>query len=175
MSDLVEGEGAARWAAPAAIGARDATLDDLPALAALEIAAHHDPWTAAQLEAELHTPHAHVWCLPGEVGDEAAMRAQLIFWLIADEAHILNVATHPAWKRRGLASALLKALLARAALLGVTQALLEVRRSNAAAIGLYARHGFEIVGARRGYYAGVGGAPDEDALLMTREILCANP
>ena len=40
---------------------------------------------------------------------------------------------------------------------------LEVRESNAPAIQLYRRLGFDQVGLRRGYYSDTG----EDALLMT--------
>lgn len=159
------------WEAPADLGARDATAADLGAMAALELAAHHDPWTAAQLQAELDTPHAHVWCVPAAAPDDPPIRAQLIFWIVADEAHILNVATHPAAQRQGLASGLIRALLERASRHHIAQVLLEVRRSNLPAIGLYISHGFEQVGARKGYYAGVAGGPAEDALLMTREIV----
>jgi ribosomal-protein-alanine N-acetyltransferase len=40
-----------------------------------------------------------------------------------------------------------------------------VRRSNSPAIALYTSEGFEVVGARRGYYR----LPEEDALLMSME------
>ena len=39
---------------------------------------------------------------------------------------------------------------------------LEVRKSNAAAIALYSKLGFEIEGVRKGYYEDTG----EDALIM---------
>lgn len=77
---------------------------------------------------------------------------------VAGEAHVLAMAVLPAWRGRGVASALL-----RAALSGARAAYLEVRESNAAGRGFYARHGFEVAGRRRGYYA-----DGEDALLMTR-------
>jgi ribosomal-protein-alanine N-acetyltransferase len=76
---------------------------------------------------------------------------------VGDEVHVLAIAVLPAWRRRGIASALLGAVRggARAAYLGV-------RESNSAGLGFYARHGFEVAGRRRGYYA-----DGEDALLMT--------
>jgi ribosomal protein S18 acetylase RimI-like enzyme len=49
---------------------------------------------------------------------------------------------------------------------GAQRVFLEVRRSNAAAIGLYERSGFRPVGVRRGYYA----SPREDALTMALEV-----
>ena len=59
--------------------------------------------------------------------------------------------------------ALLDALCARAAALDLAFLTLEVRASNAPAIALYRKHGFQAVGQRRNYYQ----KPDEDALLMT--------
>jgi ribosomal-protein-alanine N-acetyltransferase len=44
---------------------------------------------------------------------------------------------------------------------------LEVRRSNSAAIALYQRTNFQIVGERANYYRGKDGR--EDAILMRRE------
>ena len=64
---------------------------------------------------------------------------------------------------RGIADALLDALCARAAALNLAFLTLEVRASNAPAIALYRKHGFQTVGQRRNYYQ----KPDEDALLMT--------
>ena len=64
---------------------------------------------------------------------------------------------------RGIADALLDALCARAAALDLAFLTLEVRASNAPAIALYRKHGFQTVGQRRNYYQ----KPDEDALLMT--------
>ncbi len=76
---------------------------------------------------------------------------------VAEEVHVLAIAVLPAWRRCGIASALLGRVL-----VGARAAYLEVRESNAAGRGFYAWHGFEGVGRRRGYYA-----DGEDALLMT--------
>ena len=65
-----------------------------------------------------------------------------------DEAEILNLAVDPAWRRRGVASALLNAVVERAH--GVI--FLEVAAPNAAAIALYHRHGWVDSGFRPGYY-----------------------
>jgi ribosomal-protein-alanine N-acetyltransferase len=80
----------------------------------------------------------------------------------ADELHINNVAVREQYRRRGLGSALLSAILARGKKRGARKAFLEVRASNVAAQALYARHEFEVVGRRANYYS----APLEDALVM---------
>ena len=85
------------------------------------------------------------------------------FLHVLDEGDIGNVAVAPEFRRQGVADALLEALCARAAALDLAFLTLEVRASNAPAIALYRKHGFQAVGQRRNYYQ----KPDEDALLMT--------
>ncbi|RKJ81530.1 ribosomal-protein-alanine N-acetyltransferase [Butyricicoccus sp. 1XD8-22] len=83
---------------------------------------------------------------------------------VLDEGYITNVAVLPAFRRQGIAGALIAELLRRAE--GLSFVTLEVRASNAAAIALYEKYGFEPVGTRRGFYR----QPVEDALLMTRRL-----
>jgi ribosomal-protein-alanine N-acetyltransferase len=92
----------------------------------------------------------------------------LVAWHVADELHILNVATAPAMRRRGVASALIQEALVYAASEHVRILLLEVRRSNRAAIKLYRGFGFTALGVRPRYYAD----NDEDAVEM---ILALDP
>ena len=65
-----------------------------------------------------------------------------------DEAEILNLAVDPAWRRRGVGSALLSAVLEGA---GGT-IFLEVAESNSPAIALYRKQGWVDAGLRSGYY-----------------------
>lgn len=85
------------------------------------------------------------------------------FWLMYDEAHISTLAVGIEWRRKGLGEMLLITLLDEARRLGASRATLEVRVSNLAAQGLYAKYGFEQVGRRKAYYADNG----EDALILT--------
>lgn len=82
-------------------------------------------------------------------------------WLLADECHILNVAVHPKFRRRGVGAYLLDAALFDAAQRRAALISLEVRRSNLAARGLYRKFSFEERRLRRGYYG-----PGEDAIVM---------
>ena len=81
-----------------------------------------------------------------------------------DEAWVQNIAVRRAGQRRGTGRALLEALLAEAARLGIKQTLLEVAVDNAPAQRLYATYDFEPVGIRRGYYQ----PSNTDALVMMR-------
>jgi ribosomal-protein-alanine N-acetyltransferase len=76
--------------------------------------------------------------------------------------HLMNVAVDPDRVRRGVATALIAALLERVG--DEAQVTLEVRRSNTAAVALYERFGFRSAGVRPRYYADNG----EDAVIMWR-------
>jgi [ribosomal protein S18]-alanine N-acetyltransferase len=116
-------------------------------------------------EAELARSFAWVWVLRLESASSAPV-GFLLAWSVADEVHLLEIATHAGQRRRGIARRLLGALLERAELDGKRLVLLEVRRSNQAAIALYDSLGFVTTGVRRGYYSDNG----EDALEMRLSI-----
>jgi ribosomal-protein-alanine N-acetyltransferase len=80
----------------------------------------------------------------------------------ADVWHLMNIAIDPPARRRGIATALLEEMIARAGHDGSYT--LEVRPSNSPAIALYERFGFRSAGTRRRYYQDTG----EDALIMWR-------
>lgn len=86
--------------------------------------------------------------------------------IIIDEAHILDLAVRPGYRRRGIATALVKHLLEVVKSYGCRTVLLEVRCSNIAAVNLYKKIGFYQVGRRKDYYQ----FPQEDALIMRKNI-----
>ena len=135
-------------------------------IAELERACFSVPWSRESVASELENPVA--WYVVAEEGGQllgyAGMHA------ILDEGYITNIATSPAHRRRGVADALLCALKARAAERELSFLSLEVRLSNAAAQGLYRKHGFAPSGLRRGYYH----SPKEDALIMQLDLLPQN-
>lgn len=137
---------------------RPATMDDVPALAAIERTCFGRDEADDVLAAELTRSWARVRVaeLPGE-----GVVAFIDGWLVADEFEVHFVATRPAWQRRGLAARLLDHLLAEAFGEGARASVLEVRRGNGAAQALYRSRGFEVVADRRGYYD-----DGEDALVM---------
>jgi ribosomal-protein-alanine N-acetyltransferase len=123
-------------------------------------------FSEAELRAELARPGSLSWV--ARAGDAEAHggtsdppRAFLSVWHVADELHVLNLVTHPDYRRRGLARALMNELVAFARGHGVRRLLLEVRRSNRPAIALYRALSFAAVGVRVRYYR-----DDEDAVEM---------
>ena len=132
-------------------------------VAALEQICFAHPWSLNALELELRNPLAVYFTAldsGGEVVGYAGMHC------ILGEGHITNLAVSPALRRRGIARALLGALLSYAGNQELYLLTLEVRASNTAAIALYSQLAFAPVGLRKGYYD----APKEDALIMTLEL-----
>src|SRR6266404_5148150 len=85
----------------------------------------------------------------------------------AGEAHILNLCIGETFRCRGIGRRLLGVLIERGTAAGMSEAFLEVRPSNTAAIRLYLSLGFEQVGMRRGYYQALGGREDAAVLKLT--------
>ena len=85
---------------------------------------------------------------------------------VLDEGQVTNIATLPEFRRVGLASRVLDAIIAEAKKRRLSVLFLEVRQSNLAARQLYEKFGFSVVGCRKGFYH----HPREDALLMRKEF-----
>ncbi|MEK6286551.1 MAG: ribosomal protein S18-alanine N-acetyltransferase [Acidobacteriota bacterium] len=83
-------------------------------------------------------------------------------WVVEDELHVNNVASHPEYRRIGIGRSLMEAAIDEASRRGGAQVVLEVRASNEAAQLLYRELGFSFIGRRRDYYR----LPTEDALMM---------
>ena len=111
------------------------------------------------LDAELGREIALPWLLRNSSNEPVAFS---LAWSVADELHLLDMASHPAHRRKGHARALLDELLSYARREQKRLVLLEVRQTNEPAILLYRSAGFTTTGVRRGYYSDTG----EDALEM---------
>jgi len=139
---------------------------DVAAIDALGREAFHDP--DFSIHGEITRPWGRVWMARSpDSGEGDSPLGFLVGWHVADELHILNIATMPAARRRGVARALMEESLRYAAEHHIRIMLLEVRRSNRAAIKLYRGFGFTALGVRSRYYD-----DDEDAIEM---ILALDP
>lgn len=156
--------------APAALRVRRVAPADLPRLVEIERAGFAHPWSEQQLRDELSNAWSVVLVagLDGPGGGEL-VAGHLVLWVVHDELHVLNVATAPEHRRRGVGRALMREAHALGRARACRLATLEVRRSNAAAIALYLALGYRQVGVRPRYYV----EENEDALLMTLELVPA--
>jgi ribosomal-protein-alanine N-acetyltransferase len=134
---------------------------DLDVVEAIERESYPTPWSRAMFDAELRKPSS--LAIGAFTGDGLVGYAFVSRYV--DAWHVMNVAVAHAYRRRGIASALLERMFEVTGTDPRRGYTLEVRVSNAGAIQLYERLGFEQRGIRRGYYTD----NREDALIMWRE------
>lgn len=146
-----------------AVEIRAMRRDDVDEVAIIERDAQPNPWSRDVFLEEMTRAWAHIDVLREEPGGPIA--AFLNYWIVGDEVHVLNVATHPDHRRRGHAARLLDHVTAVARAQGCRFLTLEVRRKNRPALRLYRAHGYRPVGMRPRYYD-----DGEDAVIMLQEL-----
>jgi ribosomal-protein-alanine N-acetyltransferase len=130
-------------------------------VAQLEKMCFADPWSEKSISSELDNILA-LWYVAleddrvvGYVGSQTC----------GSETDMMNIAVHPAFRRRGIAEALVDCLIRELKNRGSTSLTLEVRASNEGAQALYEKLNFVQVGRRPNYYRN----PREDALILRKE------
>lgn len=134
---------------------------DLDEVLEIEMQSFPKPWTRSMFESELKNPVSFAIVLNAESGGKVVLAAYIVYWVVHGEAHILNIAVAPGFRRRGAAELLLGTVLEQMRRNLVFEVFLEVRRSNEAARKLYGNFGFRESFERKNYYG------DEDAIVMT--------
>lgn len=142
------------------------TLADVPGVMEIEKEAFSNPWSLEMVKKELTQEWSTVLLLEESTPWGWELRAFAIFWIVADEVHVLNVATHVASRRKGFGRRIMDEVVLAGRARNCRIATLEVRRSNAAAIALYTALGFRTVGMRPKYYAD----NQEDAVVMIMDL-----
>ena len=144
------------------VGIRPMTEADVGQVFAIERASYQFPWSEGIFRDCLRVGYVcRVLSADGLVIGYGVMSVG------AGEAHVLNLCVADEYRCRGLGRRMLAYLLERGAGAGMSEAFLEVRPSNTAAIRLYLAVGFEQVGMRRGYYQAVGGREDAAVLRLS--------
>lgn len=129
-------------------------------IAALERECFSTPWSEAMLTEVLFDSQASFIVAESEDGGVLGYAGLQV---VLDEGYIDNIAVEPNARRHGVADELLD-VFCRFGEANLAFLTLEVRASNAPAIALYRKHGFEEAGRRKNYYT----KPTEDAVIMTR-------
>ncbi len=143
-----------------------AAASDIDALLVIENQSFLSPWPRQHFQSELDQPHSFILLAQRHVPSPRNIMGYLIFWLIIDEMHILNLAVGPCYRRQGIARGLILEAIRLAQAKHCQTAWLEVRPSNRAALTLYQSLGFEHVMTRKRYYSDTG----EDALIFSRSL-----
>ena len=155
---------------------------DIAQVAEIDQESFPDMWPPANFKRELQTRLAHyivadlVNTATGQAVPAKPPTSQQYlagfagFWILADEAHVTNIAVRHAHRRRGIGEFLLICLINLAQELNARVLALEVRASNAAAQGLYNKYGFDQVTVRQRYYTN----NQENAIVMVTGDITAS-
>lgn len=151
---------------------------DIEEVAAIESRCFSDPWSASVIASTLSA--SGTFALAAQA-DDGAICGYLFASFLGGvfykdgtpepstdetiwECELQNIAVSPLARRKGVASALLRALIDQCERIACDRIMLEVREQNTAARNLYRAFGFFEVGIRKNYYTN----PKENAVLMDR-------
>lgn len=142
---------------------RPATLSDATACHQFQSTTLPETWSTERWEQEITSKQYQTLLA------EADHIIGLIHWQhVTDEAEIHTIGVAEAYRKRGIASALITHAIQQMRQQNITQIHLEVRSSNLAAQALYQSHDFTHSGTRKGYYKSTNGP--EDAVLMGKKL-----
>lgn len=140
---------------------------DLPAVVGIENISFTTPWSEILFFNEIYKQRS---IAKVAVIEEACSVQRVVGYIcanyVADEGHILNLAVHPDFRKKGIAKTLAENILKELKETDCRFLYLEVRASNNAARELYEGFGFNVVGTRKNYYTN----PEENALIMMLRI-----
>lgn len=139
-----------------------ASENDLSEIETIEKNSFSVPWSEGSFREELVRPFSYLYVAKPDNGRLLPVLGYVCFWILFGELHLLNLAVHSDYRRKGIGRNLLEFALNMGETAGVEMAALEVRPSNTAAVNLYEQAGFVEVGRRRGYYSDT----HEDAIIM---------
>jgi ribosomal-protein-alanine N-acetyltransferase len=140
--------------------------EDLDEVMKIEEVSFSSPWSRGMFLSELKdNPFSNL--LTAKLIDSHQIIGYSCFWIVFGEVHIMNLAVHPDWRRKGIATRLVEKAISTSHQHAVKKLHLEVRRSNEPARRLYEKFGFQVVAVRSNYYA----QPREDALLMAMDLV----
>jgi ribosomal-protein-alanine N-acetyltransferase len=141
---------------------RAASRDDIDAVMEIEETCFSLPWARGDVERDIADNILSAYFVAETAGAVCGCAGM---WVVSDECHIMTIAVAPEHRRSGIGAMLLMKLMDEARLRGASRYFLEVRASNAPAIGMYEKFGFKTIDVRRAYYEN----NKEDAVIMMKE------
>lgn len=138
-------------------------LQDIATVCNIERQVFNFPWPAEGFLYELENRDYNI-SLVGLLNQ--LMATYSVSYIVCDELHISNVAVVPQFRRLKIGETMLRLVLRIGLEKKCHLVHLEVRKNNVAAIALYQKYGFQVVGVRKNYYQN----DNEDALLMTKKF-----
>jgi len=138
--------------------ARKMELADVEQVYQLEARLFSPPWSRQAFRTEITD---NEFTLPVVLQHDDCVIGYMVLYMVADEAHLANIAVAPEYQGHGLGTLMLQQAVQQAVANQCEMMYLEVRVSNSRAIDLYKNAGFVELGIRKRYYE-----DKEDALLM---------
>lgn len=137
-------------------------IEKIKNIAALECEAFSNPWTLEMIQSSMASDFDHVEVM----GKDGIFQGYIIYSVVCDSADLLRVAAKSEYRRQGIGTSLMEMMIKDCEKLGVQNIFLEVRQSNAPAIGMYGKFGFQEISRRKRYYT----SPVEDGIVMQKEM-----
>lgn len=150
-----------------AFSLRKATEDDLSELIRIESVTQATGWKKDHFKTEFQKPYSETLVYTDDATD-TKLACYIVYWVMFKECQILNLAVDLPYRGLGFGRRLVKKVVSNAVNKGITKILLEVRKSNVAAIQLYQKCGFVITHVRKGFYSN-GEDAYEMALYLDRD------
>ncbi|MDH7511928.1 MAG: ribosomal protein S18-alanine N-acetyltransferase [Clostridiales bacterium] len=140
-------------------------VEDLPSVLAIESQSFPNPWHESTFRGEIqHRPISFPLAVVHSRLNKVI--GYIIFWQVGEDVQVNNIAIHPDFRRLGIGEAVLKQVIELVRWRGARLVTLEVRPSNTAALSLYRKLGFKMMGVRKGYYTN----PPEDAFVLSLHL-----
>lgn len=140
---------------------REMKIEDIPAIMILERELFSTAWEEEMFLEEIEKQYAYV------LQSENELVGYICGWKILDEFNITNLAISTDFQRKGFGEILVNFLIHNLIKEKCFKYYLEVRKSNIAAIRLYTKVGFYMIGQRKSYYH----TPEEDALILGIDLI----
>ena len=121
---------------------------DIPAVLRIQGELAFQDWNERQYEREIKAPYTYAIVYEGDFGIEG----YAVFHLLGADSELLSIAVSESAQRKGIGSKLLHAGLSQLDLKSDC-CFLEVRENNIKARNFYEKHGFNLFGIRKKYYA----------------------
>ncbi|KGK99094.1 hypothetical protein LI82_03425 [Methanococcoides methylutens] len=139
---------------------RVATRSDIPSIVEIENLSFDAPWSSSVFRSYAYYPGFIV------LKSEGVILGYAVLVVIKRAAHLASIATHPKYRRMGVATALLEGCIILAKENSYPLIRLEVREKNNDAQKFYLSNGFEMKGVIPNYY------PDDNAIIMELDLEC---
>ena len=137
-------------------------IEKIKNIAALECEAFSNPWTLEMIQSSMASDFDHVEVME----KDGIFQGYIIYSVVCDSADLLRVAAKSEYRRQGIGTSLMEMMIKDCEKSGVQNIFLEVRQSNAPAIGMYGRFGFQEISRRKRYYT----SPVEEGIVMQKEM-----